>query len=92
MDYSILSSGVTVEEGATVRYSVVMPGAVIKKGAVVQYAILAEDVVIGEAAQVGMSPEQMEAREDWGVAVVANGVRLSDGARVAPKEMVDQDR
>ena len=92
VDYSILSSGVTVEEGATVRYSVVMPGAVIKKGAVVQYAILAEDVVIGEAAQVGMSPEQMEAREDWGVAVVANGVRLSDGARVAPKEMVDQDR
>lgn len=92
VDYSILSSGVTVEEGATVRYSVVMPGAVIKKGAVVQYAILAEDAVIGEEAQVGMSPEQMETREDWGIAVVANGVRLSDGAQVAPKEMVDQDR
>lgn len=92
VDYSILSSGVTVEEGATVRYSVVMPGAVIKKGAVVQYAILAEDAVIGEAAQVGISPEQMETREDWGIAVVANGVRLSDGAQVAPKEMVDQDR
>lgn len=92
VDYSILSSGVTVEEGATVRYSVVMPGAVIKKGAVVQYAILAEDAVIGEESQVGMSPEQMETREDWGIAVVANGVRLSDGAQVAPKEMVDQDR
>lgn len=92
VDYSILSSGVTVEEGATVRYSVVMPGAVIRKGATVQYSILAENVEIGEDAQVGLSPEQMENRDDWGIAVIANGVRLSPGAQVAPKEMVDQDR
>ena len=35
VDYSILFSNVTVEEGAKVRYSIVMPGTTIKAGAVV---------------------------------------------------------
>jgi glucose-1-phosphate adenylyltransferase len=40
VDYSILFSNVTVEEGAKVRYSIVMPGTTIKSGAVVEYAIV----------------------------------------------------
>ena len=46
IDYSVLFSNVTVEEGAFVDYSIVMPGAVIKKGAVVQYAMVAPGITI----------------------------------------------
>ncbi|MGN1117438.1 MAG: glucose-1-phosphate adenylyltransferase, partial [Acutalibacteraceae bacterium] len=60
IDYSVIFSNVTVEEGAQVHYSIVMPGTVIKKGAVVQYAIVAENAVIEENAVVGLSPEETE--------------------------------
>lgn len=91
IDYSILFSDVTVEEGAEVKYSIVMPGTVIKKGAVVQYSIVAENAVIEAGAVVGKSPEDMENRDDWGVAVVGAGVNVGEGAVVAPKAQVDTD-
>ena len=91
LDFSILFSNVTVEEGAVVRDSIVMPGTVIKSGAVVQYAIVAENAVIEEGAVVGERPEAMENIEDWGVAVVGSGVCVHKGAHVAPKAMVDED-
>ena len=34
----------------------------------------------------------MEDSAKWGLAVVAEGVRVSDGATVAPKEMLASDR
>ena len=92
IDFSVLFTNVTVEEGANVKYSIVMPGTVIKKGATVQYAIVAEDSVIDENAVVGQSPESMDNIDDWGVAVVGNGVHIGKGAVVKPKEMVDKDR
>ena len=91
IDFSVLFANVTVEEGAEVRYSIVMPGTVIKKGAVVQYAIVAENAVIEPGAVVGESPENMADINDWGVAVVGNGVTIGKGAKVAPKAMVDTD-
>ncbi|MBR2731555.1 MAG: glucose-1-phosphate adenylyltransferase, partial [Clostridia bacterium] len=91
IDFSVLFANVTVEEGAEVRYSIVMPGTVIKKGAVVQYAIVAENAVIESGAVVGESPENMADINDWGVAVVGNGVTIGKGAKVAPKAMVDTD-
>ncbi|MDR3344948.1 MAG: glucose-1-phosphate adenylyltransferase [Oscillospiraceae bacterium] len=95
VDYSVLFSNVTVEEGASVRYSILMPGAVVKRGARVHTAIVAENAVIGEGASVGASSEEMSAAgrlEDWGVCVVGKGVSVEPGAVVAPKEMVDEDR
>ncbi len=91
VDYSILFSDVTVEEGAEVKYSIVMPGTVIKKGAVVQYSIVAENAVIEADAVVGKSPEEMADRDEWGVAVVGAGVTVGEGAEVAPKAQVDTD-
>ncbi|MDY6017254.1 MAG: glucose-1-phosphate adenylyltransferase [Oscillospiraceae bacterium] len=91
IDFSVLFSNVTVEEGAEVKYSIVMPGTVIKKGAVVQYSIVAENAVIDEGAVVGESPENMKNAEGWGVAVVGNRVHIGKGARVAPDTMVDSD-
>ncbi len=91
VDYSILFNDVVVEEGAEVKYSIVMPGTVIKKGAVVQYSMIAENAVIEAGAVVGLSPEDMENRDDWGVAVVGAGVTVHEGASVNPKAMVDED-
>ncbi|MBO5859829.1 MAG: glucose-1-phosphate adenylyltransferase [Clostridia bacterium] len=91
IDFSVLFANVTVEEGAEVKYSIVMPGTVVKKGAVVQYSIVAENAVIEEGAVVGESPENMADVNDWGVAVIGNGVTIGKGARVAPQAMVDED-
>lgn len=91
IDFSVLFANVTVEEGAEVRYSIVMPGTVIKKGAVVQYSIVAENAVIEEGAVVGERPENMADIDDWGVAVVGNGVTVGKNAKVLPKEMADSD-
>ncbi len=91
LDFSVLFANVTVEEGAEVKYSIVMPGTVIKKGAVVQYSIVAENAVIEEGAVVGESPENMANVEDWGVAVIGNGVTIGKGAKVEPQAMIDSD-
>ncbi|MCI6771351.1 MAG: glucose-1-phosphate adenylyltransferase [Oscillospiraceae bacterium] len=91
VDYSVLFSNVTVEEGAIVRYSIVMPGTVIRAGAVVEYAIVAENAVIGEGAHVGESPEQIADLEKWGIAVVGEKVKVGQKASVAAKAMIDED-
>ena len=91
VDYSILFSNVTVEEGATVKYSIIMPGTTIKKGAVVEYAIVAENAVIEEGATVGESPEKIDNLENWGVTVIGEKVTIGKGASVKAKEMIDQD-
>ncbi len=91
VDFSVLFYGVVVEEGAIVRDSIVMPGSVIKKGAVVEYSIIAENSVIGEGAKVGQRPEDAEDRDQWGIAVVGNNVKVGKGAVVPPKAMLDHD-
>lgn len=90
VDFSILFAGVTVEEGAVVRDSIIMPDTVIRRGAVVQYAIVAENAVIGEGAVVGGRPEDMENKEEWGVAVVGANVEIAPGAVVPPKAMIEE--
>ena len=91
IDYSVLFSNVTVEEGAFVDYSIVMPGAVIKKGAVVQYAMVAENAVIEEGAVVGENPEKCTDLENWGVSVVGAGVTVGKKATVKAKSMISED-
>lgn len=91
VDFSIISSGVTIEEGASVKYSIVMPGTTIKKGAVVEYAIIGEDCVIEPDAVIGMSPEMVPSRDDWGIAVLGHNITVSSGKRVLPKEIISEN-
>lgn len=91
VDYSILFSNVTIEEGATVKYSIVMPGTTIKKGAVVEYAMIAENAVIDEDAHIGESPEEIANLENWGVTVIGEKVTIGKGAEIKAKEMIDED-
>jgi glucose-1-phosphate adenylyltransferase len=88
VDFSVLFSGVVVEEGAVVRDSVVMPGTVIRKNAIVEYAILAENVVIGEGCVIGCRPENFKDRAAWGIAVVGQGVHIGDFQTVLPRGIV----
>ena len=91
IDYSVVFSDVTVEEGASVDYSIIMPGAVIKKGAVVQYAMVAENSVIEEGATVGENPEKCENLDNWGVSVVGANVTVGENATVKAKSMIAED-
>ncbi len=91
VDYSVIFPNVVIEEGAQVKYSIVMPGTVVKSGAVVEYSIVAENALICEGAHVGASPEAIEDKDQWGVAVVGEKVTIGKGAVVAPKTMIDTD-
>lgn len=92
VDFSVIFANVTVEEGATVKDSIIMPGTVVKSGATVQYAIVAENAVIEKNAVVGERPEAMKNLEEWGVAVIGNGVTVSEGAVIEPKAMYDGEK
>ena len=88
VENSVLFHSVTVEEGAVVRYSILMPGTVVKAGAVVEYAIVAENAVIGAQAHVGTAPT---GEEDWGIAVVAQNIKVGDDAVVPAKAMITRN-
>lgn len=87
---SVLFSDVKVARGAKVEYSILMPGAVVEEDACVRYSIVAANAVIAKGAAVGSSPAETDA-EQWGVAVVAEGVRIGQGATLPAKQMADQD-
>ena len=89
IDFAVLFAGVYVAPGAVVKDSIVMPGARIEEGARVQYAIVAENSVVGAGAVVGERPEDMENKDDWGVAVIGPGCNIAPGTVVPPKAMID---
>ena len=91
VDFSIISSGVTIEEGASVKHSIVMPGTTIKKNAVVEYAIIGENCVVESDAMIGMNPESVPNRDDWGIAVLGHNITISSGKRVLPKEIISEN-
>ncbi len=90
LDFSILFSNVTVEEGAVVEYSLIMPGAVVKKGATVRYSIVAENSVIEENAVVGEPPEKAADINDWGITVIGEGLTVGKNATVSAKNMLTE--
>ncbi len=91
VDFSVLFAGVYVAPGAVVRDSIIMPGSRIEEGATLQYAIVAENSVVGANSVVGQRPEDMENKEDWGVAVIGPGCTLAPDTVVPPKAMIDAE-
>ncbi len=91
VDFSVLFSNVVVKPGAVVQDSIIMPGSVIEEGAVVQYAIVSENTVIGKNAVIGARPETIEDKEQWGIAVIGDNLKIGQGAKIAPKAMVSKD-
>ncbi len=91
VDFSVLFAGVYVAPGAVVKDSIIMPGARIEEGAVVQYAIVAEDCVVSADCKIGARPEDIENKDEWGVAVLGAGCVLKPGTVVPPKAMIDAE-
>lgn len=91
LEFSILFAGVTIGKGATINSSIIMPGAVIEDGAKVEFAIVAENAVIGKNATVGCDPEAVKNRDDWGITVIGENVKIGDNAVIPPKAMINKD-
>ena len=91
LEFSILFSNVVVKPGAVIESSIIMPGCVIEEGAVVRFAIVSENTVIGKNAVVGARPEDIENKDEWGIAVVGDNLKIGAGAKVAPKAMIAED-
>ena len=87
---SVLFSDVKVAKNANVEYSILMPGAVVEEGANVRYAIVASGAVIARGASIGAGPSECDV-DKWGVAVVAENVRIGENVKLAAKEMADED-
>ncbi len=91
IEFSVLFAGVTVGVGAVVKDSIIMPGAVIDDNAVVQYAIIGENAHISSGAVIGKRPEEVENKNEWGIAVVGGGLTIGQNVSVAAKQMVYND-
>ena len=87
---SVLFSDVKVAKNANVEYSILMLGAVVEEGANVRYAIVASGAVIAKGASIGAGPSECDV-DKWGVAVVAENVRIGENVKLAAKEMADED-
>ncbi len=85
---SVIYSGVTIEKDVIIDHSVIMPGAVIKSGAVVKYAIIGEDCIIENNTKIGESEAAYENKEEWGIAVIGHGEKISSGVNVMPGQMI----
>ncbi|MBQ1977917.1 MAG: glucose-1-phosphate adenylyltransferase, partial [Ruminococcus sp.] len=91
LEFSILFPGVKIGKGAEINSSIIMPGAVIEEGAKILYSIISENAHIGKNAVVGGKPEDYPNRDEWGIAVIGDAVKIADGTTVAPKAMIATD-
>lgn len=85
VEHSVLFSDVTIGEGAMVKDSIIMEGAVVEPGAQVEYAIVDRGAFIGAGARVGGPVE------DGKLTVLADHVRIGEGAVVAAGMEVTED-
>ena len=90
VDFSVIFSGVTIEEGAVVKDSIVMPGSVVKSGAIIEYAIIGENSLVCSNSKVGIRPELVENKDEWGIAVIGHNVTISEGTKILPKQIISQ--
>ncbi len=88
---SVLSPGVVIEEGATVRDSVLLHDVVVRAGATIHCAILDEKAMIGAGATVGRLSDaesgEVSSEEITLVgmrAAIEAGAQVEAGARIEP--------
>lgn len=86
VEHSVLSNGVTVEEGAFVKDSIIMSNTVIKSGAVVKYAIVDSESIISENAIVGEDKSTAK-----GIAVIGTGLCIEQGVVIESDAMINND-
>jgi len=81
---AVLSEGVTVGKGATVKDSIIMKGTTIGEGAKVEYSIVDENVTIGANCKLGQGGDKDN------LVLVGRGVTLEKGSVVKAGEIVEK--
>ena len=84
---SIISHGAHVGAGCRIIGSVILPGAYVANGAEVLYSIVGENATVGAGAVVG-AVQTAAVGGEWQIAVVGPGVKVPDGGKVSPAEMI----
>lgn len=84
---SVISPGVVIEEGATVRESIIQHKCVIRSGAVVDRSILDKEVTVGRGAVVGEGDDSIANFErpdivNSGINVIGKRVEIPAGLHV----------
>jgi len=91
LEFSIIFPGVIIGKDAVINSSILFPGVVVEDGAHIEFSIIAENTTIGKGAKVGANPTEVENRDDWGITVVGDNLKIGDGVVVPVKAMVDKD-
>jgi glucose-1-phosphate adenylyltransferase len=91
---SVLSPGVCVEPGATVRDSVIMNDTIIRAGATVDRCVLDKQIEVGAGAQVGAgddnTPNKLEPGNlDTGITIAGKRARVPPGAVIGRNCRID---
>jgi glucose-1-phosphate adenylyltransferase len=94
VEHSILSPGVRVARGATVRDSIVMFDAVIEADATLDRAILDKECHIGQGATVGIGDDMRPNRDEperlySGITLVGKRARVPRGAMIGRNCRID---
>ena len=94
VDHSVLSPGVRVARGATVRDSIVMFDAVIEAGASLDRAILDKECHIGPGARVGVGDDLRPNRDEperlyAGITLVGKRARVPRGVEIGRNCRID---
>jgi len=89
VERSVLSPGVIVEEGATVRDAIILQDVTVRAGAMVQFAIVDQDTVIGKNARIGQKAKGSLPTTEELVLIGANarikgGTTIKRGERIEP--------
>jgi glucose-1-phosphate adenylyltransferase len=93
VERSVLSPGVRVAEGATVRDSVILNNTVIEPGAVVERCIVDKDVYIGAGALVGHGEDntpnaRLPERINTGITLIGKNSRIPEGISIGRNVVV----
>lgn len=97
VERSVLSPGVYVSPGATVRDSVVMNDSWIGPGAVLDRVIVDKEVIVGAGAQLGVGDDMsivnqaMPDRLTSGISVVGKGAHIPPNIRIGRNVLINSD-
>lgn len=97
VENSILSPGVVVGAGASIRDSILFPEVEIGEEALLEKTIVGENARIGSRCQVGGEAEKTAGAEEAavisdGITIIENGVRLEPGTRIAAGREITKER
>ena len=79
LEDSVVSPGVTVENGAVVRCSVLMDNVKVNRGARVIYSVVGRNTVVGEGARIGSDTIDPETGKN-SILLVEDGSEIASGA------------